>query len=77
MKKSLVVLLALPVLGVGYFLMPKEGPERFLLTGSSTVAPAAAPYEVEKGLEDCEAEECMPRRLTLLTDEPSERPVGR
>jgi ABC-type glutathione transport system ATPase component len=33
---------------------------------------AAALYEVEEGLEDCEAEECMPRRLTLLQDEPSE-----
>jgi ABC-type phosphate transport system ATPase subunit len=27
---------------------------------------AAALYEVEESLEDCEAEECMPRRLTLL-----------
>ncbi|HEX6884668.1 MAG TPA: ATP-binding cassette domain-containing protein [Planctomycetota bacterium] len=35
---------------------------------------AAALYEVEEGLEDCEAEECMPRRLTLLQDEPSETP---
>jgi phosphate transport system substrate-binding protein len=39
MKKPLAVLLGSTVLGTGYFLLPKEGPERFLLTGSSTVAP--------------------------------------
>lgn len=39
MKKPLGVLLALPILGASYFLLPKGGPERFLLTGSSTVAP--------------------------------------
>ncbi len=32
---------------------------------------AAALHELERGFEDCEAEECMPRRLTLLTDETS------
>ncbi len=30
---------------------------------------AAALYELENDLEDCEAEECMPRRLTLLQEE--------
>jgi len=36
---------------------------------------AAALYDVEAGLEDCEAEECMPRRLTLLSD--SDEPAPR
>lgn len=39
MKRSTLVLAALPVLCASYFLVPKGGPERFLLTGSSTVAP--------------------------------------
>jgi polar amino acid transport system ATP-binding protein len=38
---------------------------------------AAALYEVESGLEDCEAEECMPRRITLHADEPSEGSLQR
>ncbi len=38
---------------------------------------AAALYEVEEGLEDCEAEECMPRRLTLLQQDPSETSLER
>jgi ABC-type phosphate transport system ATPase subunit len=38
---------------------------------------AAALYEVEEELEDCEAEECMPRRLTLLRGEPGELPLER
>jgi ABC-type phosphate transport system ATPase subunit len=33
---------------------------------------AAALHELEEGLEDCEAEECMPRRLTLLEKDPRE-----
>lgn len=39
MKKSLLALLAVPVLSAGYFVWPKGGSERFLLTGSSTIAP--------------------------------------
>ncbi|NOT30805.1 MAG: phosphate ABC transporter substrate-binding protein [Planctomycetes bacterium] len=40
MKKSAAILVAVPVLlGAGYFIVPKANPERFLLTGSSTIAP--------------------------------------
>jgi len=36
---------------------------------------AAALYEVEERLEDCEAEECMPRRLTLRPTPTDPRPA--
>ncbi len=39
MKTTRLVLVLPVLLGAGYFLVPKTGPERFLLTGSSTVAP--------------------------------------
>jgi len=39
MKKLAVACLLLPVAGAGYFLIPKAGAQRFLLTGSSTIAP--------------------------------------
>jgi phosphate transport system substrate-binding protein len=39
MKTSSFALVLPVLLGAGYFLVPKAGPERFLLTGSSTVAP--------------------------------------
>jgi phosphate transport system substrate-binding protein len=42
MKRSTLALAGLPILGAGYFLVPKGGPERFLLTGSSTIAPILA-----------------------------------
>jgi phosphate transport system substrate-binding protein len=39
MKSSILAALALPTLAGAYFLWPKGGGERFLLTGSSTIAP--------------------------------------
>jgi phosphate transport system substrate-binding protein len=39
MRLSSSALLLVPLAGFGYFLMPKSGSERYLLTGSSTVAP--------------------------------------
>jgi len=39
MKKSVTAWLAVPILAGAYFLWPKGGSERFLLTGSSTIAP--------------------------------------
>lgn len=39
MKKSLFAGLAIPALAGAYFLWPKGGAERYLLTGSSTIAP--------------------------------------
>lgn len=38
---------------------------------------AASLHEVEEELEDCEAEECMPRRLTLLKDDTKGPPLKR
>lgn len=39
MKKTILAGLAIPALAGAYFLWPKGGDERFLLTGSSTIAP--------------------------------------
>jgi phosphate transport system substrate-binding protein len=39
MKNSTLAVLAVPALAGAYFLFPKGGGERFLLTGSSTIAP--------------------------------------
>lgn len=37
---------------------------------------AAALYELDEELEDCEAQECLPRRLTLVEDETSQPSLG-
>lgn len=39
MHKALALVVLVPTLAAGYFLIPKDGPQRFLLTGSSTLAP--------------------------------------
>lgn len=39
MHKALALAVLVPTLAAGYFLIPKDGPQRFLLTGSSTLAP--------------------------------------
>lgn len=39
MRRVLLALGVVPLFGTAYFLMPKEGPARFLATGSSTIAP--------------------------------------
>lgn len=39
MHKALAFAVLVPTLAAGYFLIPKDGPQRFLLTGSSTLAP--------------------------------------
>jgi phosphate transport system substrate-binding protein len=57
MKKQTAVLVGLPVLGALYFAFPKAGHDRFLITGSSTLAPVL--QRVAEDLQAVDPELCI------------------